>query len=97
MALGLVGVAGVFLVNSLVAFVEPASFVALVSNSALGGMLEIINEKVLRLSIAVNDLLIGIALLLTIVMPQFRPMVFGWAGLWLMGVTLVKVSALGLA
>src|SRR5262249_53939163 len=91
----LVGLAGVFLANALVGWLEPASFVALVEASRVGAWLPLGPAPWLLPVICVNDFLVGTAVLVSIWLPRaIRRTVLAWAGLWLLAVTLLKLTAL---
>ncbi len=83
-----VGFAGVFLVNAAVALLDPGGFVALMRSSFLGSFVS--NFTPFVWLIAANDLILGILL----VWDRWSRYVRAWAGLWLLAVTLVKVSEL---
>jgi hypothetical protein len=82
------GFASIFLVNSLSALVDPSSFLKLMERSFLR-LLPLPLEPLLWL-IALNDLLTGVLVLLG----WKRRYVYTWAGVWLLAVTWVKLSAL---
>ncbi len=89
----LVGLGGVFLVNSMVAVVEPAGFVELVAASPMG---VIVGEGAwIAPVIAVNDFLIGTAVIATYRLRALRAPVLAWAGMWLLLVTVLKLTTLG--
>jgi hypothetical protein len=90
----LAGLAGVFLVNALVAWLQPRDFVDLVRASALAEHLPIHPGRWLAWSICVNDLGLGVLLVASIRMPRWRPPVLAWSGLWLLAVTFVKLTSL---
>ncbi|MGH2810931.1 MAG: hypothetical protein ACRDIA_08630, partial [Actinomycetota bacterium] len=94
MGLGLAGTAGVFLVNSVVAFIDPGPFVDLVRNSPLGAIVDFMDSGVLGFVIGTNDLLLGAALLVAVPKLRLRPVAFAWAGLWLLAVSLLKLTSL---
>jgi hypothetical protein len=91
----LVGLAGVFFVNAVVAVVHPADFTGLVTRSTVGSWLHLEHARWLAPSIALNDLLLGVAVLGAARLPRWRPIVLAWTGAWLLAVTVVKVTALG--
>jgi hypothetical protein len=82
------GFAGVFLVNSAVAVLEPDSFIRLMRQSFLG--LWVHDFDLMVRLIVVNDLLLGLFILSGL---WARP-VRAWAGLWLLAITLTKLSTL---
>jgi len=85
------GLAAVFLANAAVAVVDPAAFTELVSASPVG---DIVSGGWVAPAIALNDLCIGVALLAAHRVRWLRPPVLAWSGLWLMVVTLIKLTAL---
>ena len=92
----LIGLAGVFLVNAVVAWVEPTGFVKLVRDSAVGSWLGLADAGWLVPVIGVNDLVVGVGILAAIwSRGTSRRLVLAWAGVWLLAVTLLKVTALG--
>jgi hypothetical protein len=91
----LVGLAGVFLVNAAIAVADPSEFRALVQDSSLGRWLDAGGASWTAPLIAMNDAVLGVALLAAIGLPRARPVVLAWSGVWLLVVTLVKVTALG--
>jgi hypothetical protein len=84
------GFAGVFLINALVAWLQPQDFLGLMQKSLavnwLGGL-----ERMIPL-IAVNDLALGIVILAA--PKRYRPYVYAWSGLWFLAITIVKLTAL---
>lgn len=88
------GLAGVFLVNAVVAVVEPSDFTGLVERSAVGRAIPAMTGDWIATVIAVHDFVIGMLLLATLRMPRARPFVLAWAGAWLLAVTIVKLTAL---
>ena len=92
--LPIAGLAGVFLVNALVALVEPTDVMGLVERSVVGRVLPAMTGRWVAWAIAVNDVLIGTLLLATIWIPRFRPFILAWAGAWLLAVSLVKLTSL---
>jgi hypothetical protein len=91
----LVGLAGVFFVNAVVAVVHPADFTGLITRSTVGRWLHLEHASWLAPSIALNDLVLGVAVLGAARLPRWRPVVFAWTGAWLLAVTVVKLTALG--
>ena len=89
------GLAAVFLANALVAVVDPAAFTELVAGSPVGWVAGPGIDHWLAPTIALNDLGVGVALLVVHRRPWLQPPLLAWAGLWLMIVTLVKLSTLG--
>jgi hypothetical protein len=91
----LAGLAGVFLVNAVVAAVQPSDFTALVGKSALATSLRIEPGDWVAPVIFVNDLILGLGLLSAIwARHTVRVVILAWAGLWFFLVTLVKLTAL---
>jgi hypothetical protein len=91
----LVGLGGVFLANAAVAWVEPAGFTKLVHDSGIGRWLRLDHADGLIPLIGINDLVVGAAVLGAIwSRPTPRRVVLAWAGLWLLAVTLLKLTAL---
>jgi hypothetical protein len=91
----LCGLAGVFLVNAVVALVQPSDFVNLVDKTAVARWFGVSSPGWVGPSIFVNDLLTGLAVLAAIWAPRsIRLAVTAWAGVWLLLVTLVKITAL---
>ena len=92
------GLAGVFLANALVGWVEPSGFTKLAEESRIGAWLGLGEASWLVPLISVNDLLVGIGLLVAIwSRGALRRLVLAWAGLWLLAVTVLKLTALGVA
>jgi hypothetical protein len=89
----LVGLAGVFLVNAVVAVVHPEDFTGLLSRSALARWAHLDRATWLVPLITVNDLLLGLAVLAVMWRARGRSLVLAWSGGWLLLVTLVKLSA----
>jgi len=83
-----IGFAGVFLVNSITALVDPSGFTRLMQNSLMGGFIQDFTPFV-RL-IAVNDFALGLLVLSGL----WQKYVLAWSGLWLLAVTLIKLSTL---
>lgn len=87
-ALFRIGFAGVFLVNSVVAVVEPSSFIKLMQGSFMGPFVH--NFAPFTALIAVNDAVLG----LLILSGRWPNYVLAWSGLWLLAVTVIKATAL---
>lgn len=83
-----VGFAGVFLVNSIVAIVDPGGFVKLMQSSFMGAFIQDFQPFVGL--IAVNDFTLG----LLILSGRWQSYVLAWSGVWLLAVTLIKLSSL---
>ena len=90
----LAGLAGVFLVNTLVAVIQPADFSSLVARSLLGRLWPAMSGDWMTWAIAINDGLLGLGLVAAIWSPRLRPAVLAWSGLWLLAVTVVKLTSL---
>ena len=88
------GLAGVFLVNALIALIEPQGFVDLVAAGPFGGLAHGAGEALIGPGVAVNDLSIGVALVATHRERRLRAAVLAWAGLWLMLGTVMKLAAI---
>lgn len=90
----IVGLAGVFMVNAIVALLEPSEFRGLLERSLVGRVIPTMSGQWVASVIAVHDLTIGVSLLATVWIPRARPFVLAWAGAWLLAVALVKLTAL---
>jgi len=90
----LAGLAGVFLVNALVALLQPSDFTGLVERSLLGRWFPAVTGSWMAWLIGVNDLLLGLCLVAAAWVRRLRPSVLAWAGLWLLVVTVIKVTSL---
>ena len=88
------GLAGVFLVNALVAVFEPTDFTSLVGRSVVGRTVPSMGDRWVAWVIAVHDLTIGISLVATLWVLRARPLVLAWSGVWLLAVALIKLTAL---
>jgi hypothetical protein len=86
--------AGVFLVNALVAVLQPSDFTELVDRSLLGRWFPAVTGSWIAWAIGVNDLLLGLCLVTAIWSRRIRPLVLVWAAAWLLAVTVVKVTSL---
>jgi hypothetical protein len=78
-----------------VALLDPEGFVDLVAKSPLGSLLGPGAASWVPSAIAVNDFLIGAAVLAALRLPLLRAPVLAWSGIWLMIVTATKLFALG--
>ena len=87
------GMAGVFLVNALVALLQPGGFTGLVARSAMGRAAPAMSGTWVAVMIGLNDLLLGLALGTSIRFTKLRAYVLAWAGLWLLAVTVIKLSS----
>ena len=91
----LAGLAGVFLINAVVAVVQPSDFTSVVDESTLAQWLRLDGADWVGPLIFVNDLLMGLGLLCAIwARPTTRVVILAWAGVWFFLVTAVKVTAL---
>ena len=90
----LLGLAGVFLANSAIAVIDPQGFTELVAASPMGWLLDTAAGSLVAAGIALNDFLVGIAVLCVQRVQRWRWPALAWAGAWLLIVTLVKVSAM---
>jgi hypothetical protein len=90
----LAGLAGVFLVNALVAVLQPSDFTGLVEQSLLGRWFPAVTGSWVVWAIAVNDLSLGVCLVAVAWSRGVRPYVLAWAGIWLFVVTVIKVTSL---
>ncbi len=90
----LAGLAGVFLVNALVAVLQPADFTGLVDRSLFGRWLPLFSGGWTAWAIGINDGVLGLCLLAAIWSHRMRASILAWAGVWLLVVTLIKVSSL---
>jgi hypothetical protein len=88
------GLAGVFMVNSIVALLEPSDFTGLVDRSIVGRVIPAMGGRWVAWVIAIHDFAIGVLLVATMWIPRPRRVVLAWAGAWLLAVTLVKLTAL---
>ena len=89
-----VGLAGVFIVNALIAWLQPNDFVDLVRHSALAGLFPVEPGRWLAWAICVNDIVLGILLVATIRAGRNRAVVLAWSGVWLLSVTVIKMTSL---
>jgi hypothetical protein len=88
------GLAGVFMVNAIVAFFEPSDVTELVERSLVGRVLPAMHGRWVAWVVVVNDLTIGALIVATMWTPRARPYVLAWAGGWLLAVALIKVTSL---
>ena len=88
------GLAGVFLVNAVGAIVEPSDVRELIERSLVGRTVPAMNGRWIAWAIAVNDMAIGVALLATNWTTRARPFVLAWAGVWLLAVSVIKLTSL---
>jgi hypothetical protein len=88
------GLAGVFVVNAVVAIVEPSEIRDLVERSLVGRAIPATDGRWVPWLVAVNDFTIGALLLATRWTPRARPVLLAWAGAWLLAVALIKLTSL---
>ena len=88
------GLAGVFIVNALVAWLQPSDFVDLVQRSMLSKLAPFDTGRWVAWVIGLNDLVLGALLVSSIRHRCIRPPVLAWSGVWLLAVTVVKVTSL---
>jgi hypothetical protein len=88
------GLAGVFIVNALVAWLQPNDFVDLVKRSTLADLAPFDTGRWLVWVIGLNDLVLGVLLVVAIQRRRIRPPVLAWSGVWLLAVTVVKLTSL---
>jgi hypothetical protein len=85
----------VFLVNAVVALVQPSDFAGLVDKTVVARLLGYSSPGWVGVAVFVNDLSTGLGVLASIWAPRsIRLAVMAWAGVWLLVVTLVKITAL---
>jgi hypothetical protein len=89
----LLGLGGVFLSNAVVAIVEPEGFRTLVTASPFGGLFG--DGSWIAPIVTINDLLIGVAVIAAHRVHGLRTPVLAWAGIWLLIVTLMKLTTIG--
>ncbi len=91
-----VGLAGVFLVNAAVAVASPSDFTDLIDKSAVGDALHLTGSTWIAAAIFAHDVVVGLAVLATIwiAVRGLRLAILAWAGLWLLLVAVVKLTAL---
>ncbi len=89
----LLGLGSVFLVNAAVAVVEPAGFRELVTSSPMGGLVG--DGGWIAPVIAANDFFIGTAVIAAHRVQAVRAPVLAWAGVWLLIVTVMKITTMG--
>jgi hypothetical protein len=84
-----VGLAVLFLANALIAWVDPDQFRNLVVNS---GTDRLVPPELVIWGIRANDLVLGILLLVGV--NRWPRLIPAWAGLYLLGVSVIKLAAL---
>ena len=82
------GFSSVFLINALIAWLEPSGFIALMQGGLMGQMTN--NFTPFVWLIGLNDGLLAVLIL----WGRARAWVLVWSGLWLLAVTLIKLSDL---
>ena len=89
-----VGLAGVFIVNALIAWLQPDDFVDLVQHSALARLFPVPPGRWVAWAICLNDVVLGGLLIATIRAGRTRAVVLAWSGVWLLAVTVIKMTSL---
>jgi hypothetical protein len=84
------GFAAVFLINALIAWLQPEDFLNLMNKSLVLSWLGELHWLIPI--IAMNDLLLGLTILFA--PKRYRPFVYAWAGLWFLAITVIKLTAL---
>ena len=84
-----IGLAMLFLVNALIAWVDAEQFTSLVRAA---GVERVIDAQVVLWGIRVNDLAVGLALLFA--WDRSPRLVQAWVGLYVFGVGVIKLAAL---
>jgi hypothetical protein len=84
------GFAGVFLINAVVAWLQPEDFLELMQKSLATNWLP--GLEWLIPVIIFNDLAISIVILAA--PKRYRPYVYAWVGLWFLAITVIKLAAL---
>ena len=82
------GFASVFLINALIAWLEPGGFIKLMQGGLMGQVIHDFAPFVWL--IGLNDGLLAVLIL----WGRARAWVLAWSGLWLLAVTLIKLSDL---
>ena len=90
----LAGLSGVFLVNAIVAALQPSDFTGLVERSLLGRLLPVFTGDWMAWAIGITDCALGVGLVVPIWSRRARPVPLAWAGVWLFAVTIIKVTSL---
>lgn len=90
----LAGLAGVFIVNALVAYLQPDDFMDLVRSSALSDRFPVTPGRWLAWAICVNDLALGLLLVASIWFRRWKSLMLAWSGVWLLAVTVIKLTSL---
>ncbi len=86
------GFAGVFLINAVVAWLQPEDFLNLMNKSLAVNWLG--RLEWLIPVIALNDLTIAIVILAA--PKRYRPYVYAWVGIWFLAITMIKLTALNI-
>jgi hypothetical protein len=82
------GFSSVFIINSLTAILQPASFLKLIQHNFVSEAIG--HYQIWIHAIAVNDMILGL-----LILSRFKkPYVYAWAGVWLAAVTFFKVTSL---
>ena len=76
----LAGLAGVFIVNALVAYLQPNDFVDLVRSSVLADRMPVQPGRWLAWAICVNDLALGLLLVASIRIRRWKSAMLAWSG-----------------
>jgi hypothetical protein len=84
----------VFIVNALVAFLQPDDFVDLVRRSVLSHRFPVHPGRWLAWGIFVNDLTLGLLLVASIRYRRYQAAMLAWSGVWLLAVTIIKLTSL---
>jgi hypothetical protein len=84
------GFAGVFLINAVVAWLQPEDFLGLMQKSLATNWLG--SLEWLIPVIALNDF--AIAVIILVAPKRYRPYVYAWVGLWFLAITVIKLTAL---
>jgi hypothetical protein len=90
----LAGLAGVFLVNAVVAVLQPSDFTGLIERSLAGRSVPLLAGGWMTWAIAANDFVLGLCLTVSMWSRRARNAVLAWAGLWLLAVTVIKLTSL---
>jgi hypothetical protein len=84
------GFASVFMINALIAYVQPNDFLNLLHKSQVMKWLGDVDWMIPL--IIINDLALGLMILFA---PKaYRPYVYAWTGLWFLAITVIKLTAL---
>lgn len=83
-----IGFASVFLINSIIALLDPSGFIKLMQSSLMGQFIHDFTPWV-RL-IVLNDAVLGVLIL----SGRYSQYVLAWSGLWFLAITVLKLSDL---